>query len=108
MLKQEACDMTTIHDIQTFVATSMGTTVLELLSSRRAQASAWPRHVAMWLCRHTTLHSLPEIGRAFGDRDHTTVMHAIWRVDQRMAADPSLAFYVRSLRETLTSREAAA
>jgi len=88
-------DTPSIPDIQSAVADTFGLTVLDLLSRRRARAVSRPRQVAMWLCRHTTLHSLPEIGRAFGDRDHTTVMHAISRVDELMAADPVFAARVR-------------
>jgi chromosomal replication initiator protein len=100
--------MTTIHEIQILVAERFGVPVLDLLSRRRSVRVCRPRHIAMWLCRHTTLHSLPEIGRAFGWRDHSTVMHAIERIDQLTAADPSLAFQVRVLRDIITSREAAA
>ena len=77
----------TIHDIQSLVAQRFGVTVLDLVSDRRGRAQARPRQVAMWLARHTTTHSLPAIGRAFGDRDHSTVIQAIRRVEERMAAD---------------------
>ena len=89
----------TIPAIQTVVADRFGMTVLDLLSRRRARAVARPRQVAMWIARHATLHSLPEIGRAFGDRDHTTVMAAIRRVDALMAADPAFAARVRQCSE---------
>ncbi len=89
----------TIPAIQTVVADRFGMTVLDLLSRRRARAVARPRQVAMWIARHATLHSLPEIGRAFGDRDHTTVMAAIARVDALMAADPLFAARVEQCRE---------
>jgi Bacterial dnaA protein helix-turn-helix len=93
----EVCPMNTptISAIQTAVADGFGVTLLDLLSRRGARAIARPRQVAMWLCRHTTLASLPEIGRAFGGRDHTTVMHAIARVDELMAADAAFADQVR-------------
>jgi chromosomal replication initiator protein len=86
----------TIHDIQRLVATRMGATALDLVSAR--QASARPRQVAMWLCRHATPASFPAIGRAFGNRDHTTVMQAVRRVDALMAADPAFAAVVADLR----------
>jgi len=81
--------------IQTIVADRFGLTVLDLLSRRVARSVARPRQVAMWVCRHETLASLPEIGRAFGGRDHTTVMHAIQRIDGLMATDPAFAALVR-------------
>jgi len=86
----------TIHDIQRLVASRMGATALDLVSAR--QASARPRQVAMWLARHTTPASFPAIGRAFGNRDHTTVMQACRRVDALMAADPAFAAVVTDLR----------
>ncbi len=89
----------TICAIQAAVAGQFGMTVLDLLSRRRARAVARPRQVAMWIARHQTLHSLPEIGGAFGGRDHTTVMAAIRRVDALMAADPAFAARVRQCSE---------
>jgi chromosomal replication initiator protein len=86
----------TIHDIQKLVASRMGATALDLVSAR--QASARPRQVAMWLCRHSTPASFPAIGRAFGNRDHTTVMQAVKRVDALMAGDPAFAAVVEDLR----------
>jgi chromosomal replication initiator protein len=86
----------TIHDIQRLVASRMGTTVLELTSARMAQAR--PRQVAMWLAKQATPASFPAIGRAFGNRDHTTVMQAVRRVDALMAADAGFAATVHGLR----------
>jgi hypothetical protein len=54
--------------------------VTELLAQRRDRAVVWPRHVAIYLCCTMTTHSLPHIGRAFGGRDHTTVLHAKRRI----------------------------
>jgi chromosomal replication initiator protein len=91
----------TIHDIQRLVAQRFGVTVLDLVSARRGKTQARPRQVAMWLSRHTTPHSLPQIGREFGHRDHTTVIQAIRRVDERMAADVGFASAVRQLLEVV-------
>ena len=55
--------------------------VAELFSKKRTRAIARPRQVAMWLCREVTSHSFPEIGDAFGGRDHTTVIHAVKTID---------------------------
>jgi chromosomal replication initiator protein len=84
-----------IHSIQIAVAAQWRCCVRDLLSRRQSQAVARPRQVAMWLARHATPASLPEIGRAF-DRDHTTVMHGLEVVDALMARDP--AFHGRVLR----------
>jgi chromosomal replication initiator protein len=78
----------TIEEIQKRVAEHWGLRVTDMTSSRRARTVARPRQVAMYLSKHFTDRSLPEIGRMFGNRDHTTVMHAVTRVTELMAADP--------------------
>jgi len=88
----------TIADIQRLVAARMGVTMCDLLSDRQAPARS--RQVAMWLARHTTLASLPAIGRAF-NRDHTTVLQACRRIDGLMAADREFAGVVEDLRRSV-------
>ncbi len=78
----------TIEEIQKRVAEHWGLRVTDMTSSRRARTVARPRQVAMYLSKHFTDRSLPEIGRMFGNRDHTTVMHAVTRVTDLMASDP--------------------
>jgi chromosomal replication initiator protein len=78
----------TIEEIQKRVAEHWGLRVTDMTSSRRARTVARPRQVAMYLSKQFTDRSLPEIGRMFGNRDHTTVMHAVTRVTELMAADP--------------------
>lgn len=80
----------TIHEIQRLTAARFGVTRCDLLSRRQGFAQARPRQAAMWLARHVTPCSFPEIGRAF-DRDHSTVMHDIRKVDERMAQDQAFA-----------------
>jgi chromosomal replication initiator protein len=63
---------------------------------------AWVRQIAMYLTRQITHRSMPAIGEAFGGRDHTTVLHAIRRVEQRMKDDPIIAADVNILRKALT------
>jgi chromosomal replication initiator protein len=70
-------------------------------SARRARAVARPRQVAMYLCKQLTPRSLPEIGRKFGGRDHTTVMHAVKKVEELLAADRALAEDIELLRRML-------
>ncbi len=79
----------TIEEIQKRVAEHWGLRVTDMTSSRRARPVARPRQVAMYLSKQFTDRSLPEIGRMFGNRDHTTVMHAVSRVTELMAADPT-------------------
>jgi chromosomal replication initiator protein len=64
--------------------------VSDLLSPRRTRAIARPRQMAMALCKELTEHSLPEIGTAFGGRDHTTVLHACRRIEELCATDNRL------------------
>jgi chromosomal replication initiator protein len=61
-----------------------------MLSARRARAVARPRQVAMWLSKQHTTRSLPEIGRKFGGRDHTTVIHAVRKIDELRQADSGM------------------
>jgi len=85
--------LVTLENIQKTVADYFKVRVAELLSQRRNRSIARPRQVAMALAKELTQHSLPEIGDAFGGRDHTTVMHACKRIrdlretDQRMRED---------------------
>ena len=83
--------MTTIAQIQRAVAEHYGVTVLEMRSARQTRAILTPRHVAMYLARHLTQHSLPAIARQFGDRDHTTVMHAERKIDRCRQNNRALA-----------------
>lgn len=80
-----------VGQIQQLVAEAFGLTHDELLSASRATRITWPRQLAMFLAREQTGESLPAIGGAFGGRDHTTVLHACRRVDERVAADPAIA-----------------
>ena len=77
----------TIERIQHAVCDRFGITHDELLSTSRAARLAWPRQVAMYLAREQTEASLPAIGAAFGGRNHTTVLHAVRRTEQRIAGD---------------------
>ena len=93
---------TTIDEIQKKVAEHFNISVKEMQSSRRARTVARPRQIAMYLAKQLTSRSLPEIGRKF-DRDHTTVMHAVRKVEELILEDVSLAENVDALRRTLES-----
>ena len=81
----------TVDIIQKAVAEHFGLKQADLISERRARAIARPRQVAMWLAKQITTRSLPDIGRRFGGRDHTTVLHAVRRIESLKAEDPVLA-----------------
>ncbi len=87
----------TIDEIQRSVCEHYGIRHAEMTSARRAREVARPRQVAMYLAKRLTPRSLPEIGRRFGGRDHTTVIHAIKRIKQLRADDSELDSDVRSL-----------
>jgi len=81
----------TVDQIQKMVAEHYNLKQADLISERRARAVARPRQVAMWLAKQVTVRSLPDIGRRFGGRDHTTVLHAVRRIDQLKNEDPTIA-----------------
>jgi chromosomal replication initiator protein len=80
----------TVDDIQKAAAEHFGLKQADLVSEARARAIARPRQAAMWLAKQLTTRSLPDIGRRFGGRDHTTVLHAVRRIDELRAKDPQL------------------
>src|SRR5579863_553442 len=81
----------TVDEIQKACAEHFGLRQADLISERRNRAIARPRQAAMWLAKQLTTRSLPDIGRRFGGRDHTTVLHAVRRIEQLRAEDPQLA-----------------
>jgi chromosomal replication initiator protein len=91
----------TIEEIQKKVAEHYNIRLADMSSARRARAVARPRQVAMYLSKQLTARSLPEIGRKFGDRDHTTVMHAVRKVEELCATDPTFSEDVELLRRML-------
>jgi chromosomal replication initiator protein len=91
----------TIDEIQKKVAEHFNMKMAEMTSARRARAVARPRQVAMYLAKQLTSRSLPEIGRKFGGRDHTTVMHACKKIEELTETDRALAEDVELLRRML-------
>ena len=91
----------TVLEIQERTAEAFGVSVEELVSSSRVGTVAWPRQVAMYLARELTDQTLPAIGRAFGGRNHTTVLHAYRRTADRIAGDADAFETVRRLTELL-------
>ena len=90
-----------IEDIQRIVARHYNVSKNELLSNRRTRTIVKPRQVAMYLSKVLTPRSLPEIGRRFGGRDHTTVLHAVRKIETQSGADTTLAQELELLRRLI-------
>jgi chromosomal replication initiator protein len=90
-----------IEDIQRVVARQYNVSRADLLSSRRTANVVRPRQVAMYLAKTLTLRSLPEIGRRFGGRDHTTVLHAVRKIEGLVGHDAMLADEIEVLKRQL-------
>jgi chromosomal replication initiator protein len=91
----------TVREVQDAVSRRFRLDVAELSSPSRVARVSWPRQVAMYLARELTDATLPAIGRAFGGRDHATVLYAIRRARDRISSDPDAYDLVRSLAEGL-------
>jgi chromosomal replication initiator protein len=93
----------TIADVQRTVCDAFALSHADLVGPQRTSRVAWPRQVAMYLARELTDQSLPTIGRAFGGRDHTTVMYACRRTSQRLARDRDAFEVIRRLTDELSA-----
>ncbi|ONF96964.1 chromosomal replication initiator protein DnaA [Sphingomonas jeddahensis] len=91
----------TIDEIQKLVSTHFDLKPVDLVSARRARAVARPRQIAMYLSKRLTTRSLPEIGRKFGGRDHSTVIHAVRRIEELRDTDRDVDGAVRALMREL-------
>ncbi|MEM7727848.1 MAG: chromosomal replication initiator protein DnaA [Pseudomonadota bacterium] len=91
----------TVDRIQRAVCEAFSISLTDMSSKRRARAVARPRQVAMYLSKRLTKRSLPDIGRRFGGRDHTTVMHAVKRITSLRAEDPTFDAQVRAVEDAL-------
>jgi len=91
-----------IEDIQRVVARHFNVSKADLLSSRRTRTIVRPRQIAMYLAKMLTPRSLPEIGRRFGGRDHTTVLHAVRKIEELIEGDKSLADEIELLKRIMT------
>ncbi|GJE25250.1 chromosomal replication initiator protein DnaA [Methylobacterium organophilum] len=90
-----------IEDIQKLVASRYNVSRSDILSERRTAAVVKPRQIAMYLSKVLTLRSLPEIGRRFGGRDHTTVLHAVRKIEKQIGEDATLGDEVELLKRML-------
>lgn len=93
----------TIDAIQRFICNSFGLTKVLINSERRTHDIVIPRQIAMYLCKELTTRSLPEIGRRFGGRDHTTVLHAVRKIAARIATDEIFAGKIATLKAEIRS-----
>ena len=87
----------TIEVIQKKVAEHYDLRMADMTSKRRPENIAFPRQIAMYLCRKLTAASLPEIGNAFGGRDHTTVIHAINKIEKKIKTEQDFSVTIESL-----------
>src|ERR1700752_3056939 len=99
--KEEEAGVVTLQQIQKLVASTYKLSVDELLSKNNARHISHPRQVAMYLCKHLTKSSYPEIGRAFGGKHHTTVMHSVEKIEALVTTDETLQRLISELSESL-------
>ncbi|WP_083567647.1 chromosomal replication initiator protein DnaA [Hyphomicrobium sp. CS1GBMeth3] len=91
-----------IEDILRIISRHFGVSKGDLLSQRRHRSVVWPRQIGMYLAKQLTHRSLPEIGRRFGNRDHTTVLHAIRKIEGVIADDASLRDEIDELKKLIS------
>ncbi len=91
----------TIEEIQRRVAEHYNVRLSDLIGPKRVRTIARPRQIAMYLAKQLTPRSLPEIGRRFGGRDHTTIMHGVRRIEELMTTDSQMADDLQLLRRQL-------
>jgi chromosomal replication initiator protein len=90
-----------IDDILRIISRHYAVSKADILSQRRHRSVVWPRQIGMYLAKQLTARSLPEIGRRFGDRDHTTVLHAIRKIDKELEANTRLRDELEELKKQL-------
>ena len=90
-----------IEEILKVISRHFGVSKNDILSERRHRSVVWPRQIGMYLAKQLTSRSLPEIGRRFGGRDHTTVLHAIRKIDNVLTGDPRLKEEIEDLKKLL-------
>jgi len=99
--REEDSGVITVQQIQKLVASTYKLSVDELLSKNNARHISHPRQVAMYLCKHLTKSSYPEIGRAFGGKHHTTVIHSVEKIESLVGVDETLQRLISELTESL-------
>ena len=92
-----------VEEIIKTVSRHFGVSKPDILSQRRHRSVVWPRQIGMYLAKQLTARSLPEIGRRFGNRDHTTVLHAIRKIDRELEGNPRLRDELEELKKLLNT-----
>jgi len=105
VLSPTRAEATSVEEIQRAVCTHFRLSNSELLSKDRHKSVAFARHVAMYLCRQRLGSSYPELGRAFGNRDHTTVISAVRRVEQLRQRDPQVNAQLAAIEQRLAASD---
>ena len=90
-----------VESIQNIVAIHYNLNIQEMLSSRRSRSLARPRQIAMYLAKQHTTNSLPEIGRKFSNRDHTTVIHAVKKIEELIKKDNEIKHNISEIKKKL-------
>ena len=90
-----------IDSIQKKVSSYYNLSLSDMTSSRRSINIARPRQIAMFLCKGLTSYSYPEIGKAFGGKDHTTVLHAVKKIQSMLESDQKLKTHISDLKEAI-------
>ena len=88
-----------VESIQNLVASYFNLNIQEMLSPRRSRALARPRQIAMYLAKQYTTNSLPDIGRKFSNRDHTTVIHAVKKISELIQKDNEIRQSVMEIKK---------
>ena len=91
----------TVEEIQRKVSEHYNIRLSDMIGPKRMRTIARPRQIAMYLAKHLTTRSLPEIGRRFGGRDHTTVMHGVRRIEELRVSDSQMSDDIEMLRRSL-------
>ncbi|HTQ44325.1 MAG TPA: helix-turn-helix domain-containing protein, partial [Polyangiaceae bacterium] len=94
-----------VEDIQRTVCHHFKLRSTDLLSKDRHKSIAFARHVAMYLCKQRLKCSFPELGRAFGNRDHTTVISGVRKIEQLRSSDPEVRAHIEAIERKLGSVE---
>ena len=87
--------------IQNLVASHFNLNIQELLSPRRSRSLARPRQIAMYFAKKLTTRSLPEIGREFSNRDHTTIIHSVKTIEKIKEKDPEMVDNINKLKNQI-------
>src|SRR5207249_5136338 len=99
---EEESGVIAIQQIQKAVAAHYRLTVEELVAKSNARQFSVPRQIAMYLCKRLTKHSYPDIGRAFGGKHHTTVIHSVEKIESLIGNDSELGTTVKRLIESIS------